>query len=277
MEQRRRLLTAQRRQRDRRRVRLPAAPARPPGQELGPCGGDDEYRDPGRPVDEVVDEVQQALVRPVEVLEDDDERALLREPLEEPPPRREALDAPIPCRSRFGAVGESEQRLELAGRPTLPRRPPGPRRRPPSAAWPRPAPRALALEDAGCDFRISPSAQNATPSPYGRQRPCRQKMSSGRSSTATKSSWTSRLLPMPGTPTRVIELRRALVLHARERRGQESELALPPDERRARAPRDVGPNRERASTASQTCTGSALPLASTGGASRYSITREVAL
>ena len=65
----------------------------------------------------MVDEVQQALVRPVEILEDDDERALLREPLEEPPPRREALDAPIPCRSRFGAVGESEQRLELAGDP----------------------------------------------------------------------------------------------------------------------------------------------------------------
>ena len=37
------------------------------------------------------------------------------------------------------------------------------------------------------------------------------------------------------------------------------------------------PNRERASSASQTGTGSAFPFASTGGASRYSITREVAL
>jgi hypothetical protein len=65
----------------------------------------------------VVDEVEQALVRPVEVLEDDDERAPLGETLEETPPSREALDAPISCRSRFGAVGESEQRLELPVNP----------------------------------------------------------------------------------------------------------------------------------------------------------------
>ncbi len=128
-----------------------------------------------------------------------------------------------------------------------------------------------------CDFRISPSAQNATPSPYGRQRPCRQKVSSGRSSTATKSSWTSRLLPMPGTPTSVISCgelscstRASVEIRSASSRSRPTSGVL------GRRVMSV-PNRERAWTASQTCTGSVLPFASTGGASRYSITRAVAL
>ena len=45
---------------------------------------------------------------------------------------------------------------------------------------------------------------SVTPSPYGRQRPCRQRMRSGSASTCRRSSRTSRLLPMPGSPTSVI-------------------------------------------------------------------------
>ena len=52
-------------------------------------------------------------------------------------------------------------------------------------------------------FTISPSAQNAIPSPYGRQRPCRQVTSSGRSSMCWNSSAARRLLPTPGSPTMV--------------------------------------------------------------------------
>ena len=50
---------------------------------------------PRRPVDEVVDEVEQAVVGPVQILEDEDERALLGERLEEPPPGRERLRLPV--------------------------------------------------------------------------------------------------------------------------------------------------------------------------------------
>ena len=39
----------------------------------------------------MVDEVEQAVVCPVEVLEDEDERVLLGERFEEPPPGRERL------------------------------------------------------------------------------------------------------------------------------------------------------------------------------------------
>ena len=44
-----------------------------------------------RPVDEVLDEVEQAVVRPLDVLEDEDERMLLGQRLEEAPPRGERL------------------------------------------------------------------------------------------------------------------------------------------------------------------------------------------
>ena len=60
------LLVGQRRERERRGVELAAAPVRAALEQLGPRRGDDEQRDVGHPVDELVDEVEQALVRPVE-------------------------------------------------------------------------------------------------------------------------------------------------------------------------------------------------------------------
>ena len=55
----------------------------------------------------MVDEVEQALVRPVEVLEDEHERVELGQALEEPPPGGEALGPAI----TGVALGEAEQRL----------------------------------------------------------------------------------------------------------------------------------------------------------------------
>ena len=92
------LLVRKRRERDRRRVRLAAAPARSPRHELRSRSADDEDGDVGEPVHEVIDEVEESVVGPVQVLEDEYERALLRERLEEPPPRRERLTAAIPAR-----------------------------------------------------------------------------------------------------------------------------------------------------------------------------------
>ena len=57
----------------------------------GPRGADDEEGNAGRPLGEMVDEVEQPVVGPVKILEDEHERALLRQPLEVPAPGREAL------------------------------------------------------------------------------------------------------------------------------------------------------------------------------------------
>ena len=89
-EQSRGVLGAERRQRDRVRVALAAAP---PGRalvQLGPGGAQNEQRNARRPVDEVLDEREQLLVGPVQILEDGDQRALRRNALEEalPGPER---------------------------------------------------------------------------------------------------------------------------------------------------------------------------------------------
>ncbi len=65
-----RLVIRERRERDRERVRLPSAPAGTPRDELGPGGADDEERNLDRPVDEIVDEIEQAVVGPMEIFED---------------------------------------------------------------------------------------------------------------------------------------------------------------------------------------------------------------
>ena len=83
------LLVGERRERERRRVQLAAAPARSSLEKLRPGGRNDEERHVGHPVDELVEEVEQALVGPVDVLDHEDERALVRERFEEAPPRRE--------------------------------------------------------------------------------------------------------------------------------------------------------------------------------------------
>ena len=73
-EQPRRLLVGERRERDRLRVQPSPAPRRPPFEQLGPRGAEHEQRDVARPVDQVVDEVERAVVGPVQVLEHEDER-----------------------------------------------------------------------------------------------------------------------------------------------------------------------------------------------------------
>ena len=105
------LLVGERRERERRRVELAAAPAGPALEELGPRRRDDEQRDVGHPVDELVEEVEEALVRPVDVLDDEDERTLLGETLEEAAPGGERLVAAIAAELRF--AGEAEEREEM--------------------------------------------------------------------------------------------------------------------------------------------------------------------
>ena len=60
-------------------------------EQLGAGGADDEQRHAARPLHELVDEVEQSLVRPVEVFEDEDQRPLSGQLLEEAAPGRERL------------------------------------------------------------------------------------------------------------------------------------------------------------------------------------------
>ena len=83
-----------------------------------------------------------------------------------------------------------------------------------------------------CAFTISPSAQKVTPSPYGGERPCRQK-------TRPKSPALDRLeelvheaaLADPGDADQRDELRLALADDARQRLAEERQLLLAADER----------------------------------------------
>ena len=59
----------------------------------------------------MVDEVEQVVVGPVQVLEDEHERALLGEGLEEPSPGGEALRA-VAARLTLG--GEADQRPQVS-------------------------------------------------------------------------------------------------------------------------------------------------------------------
>src|SRR5207245_3024679 len=59
--------------------------------QRGPCEGEHEERVPARPVEQVLDEVEQARVCPLKVFEDEDGRVPLGEPLEEEPPGREEI------------------------------------------------------------------------------------------------------------------------------------------------------------------------------------------
>ncbi len=91
----RRLLVGERGYGERRRVELPAAPAGSALEQLGARRRDDEQRHIGHPIDELVDEVEQAFIGPVEILEDEHERPPFGHRLEEESPRRECLAAAV--------------------------------------------------------------------------------------------------------------------------------------------------------------------------------------
>jgi hypothetical protein len=83
-------VVVERDERDGCRVPLAAAPAGPAFEQLGPGRTDDEQRHAIDPIDEPVDEVEQAVVRPVEVLDDEHHRTALGHRLEK---RRHAANA----------------------------------------------------------------------------------------------------------------------------------------------------------------------------------------
>ena len=82
LEEARSVLVGERADRKRERIELAAAPTRPPVEQLRAGRSDDEEWNGRRPVCEVVDEVEQAVVGPVQVFEDEHEGPLLGRCLE---------------------------------------------------------------------------------------------------------------------------------------------------------------------------------------------------
>lgn len=110
------LLIRERGERDCERVRLATTPARSPLQELRPRRADDEERNSAHPVDEVIKEVEQVLVAPMQILQNQNERPLRGKRLEELPPggkRLRALVAAAHLR-RAKADKRAQVRLESA-------------------------------------------------------------------------------------------------------------------------------------------------------------------
>src|SRR5205823_381950 len=102
---------AERRERDRERIAFSATPAGAAVEELRTRRAEHEERRAVDPIRELVDEVEEIVVRPVQVLEDEDERALLRKCLEEPSPGPEALAPPIA--TELALRTEPDERPEL--------------------------------------------------------------------------------------------------------------------------------------------------------------------
>ena len=90
-EQRAGVLLCQRRQGDRHRVPLAAAPAGTPVEQLGAGRADDQQRHRPGPLDQVLDELEHRVVGPLQVLEQKHEGPVRRQALEESPPGGEEL------------------------------------------------------------------------------------------------------------------------------------------------------------------------------------------
>ena len=215
----------------------------------------DEQRHAGRPFGEVVDEVEQPVVRPVQILEDENERAVLRERFEEPRASRRSTLA----RSPAPRAAEADERQQVL-RPTS---------RSSSATALSTLARASRARRRGasfsrmpaCAFTISPSAQKLTPSPYGSARPCRHHTISGRRVDAREELGHEPRLADPGHADERHELRLALAARAVER-ADERRRARARGRRAAqrRAARRSMPTRERACDRLPDGDGLALPL-----------------
>ena len=195
--------------RTRARVRLSAAPAGSLLEQLGTGDADEEDRRTPHPLRQVLDQVEEGGLGPVDVLEEDDEGPLPGERLEQAPGGPEDLLA-IARRLR-----DADRLLEAVGeRPRLVSRRRGAAPFGPAAvSW----------------LTISRSDQKVMPSPYGTQRPTRTVASSAASEA---SSCASLDFPIPAVPRIVSRCSVRSRSRAFERLPELGELGLAADERR---------------------------------------------
>ena len=127
-----------------------------------------------------------------------------------------------------------------------------------------------------CAFTISPSAQKVIPSPYGRQRPWCQVTGPARLSTCERSSATIRLLPMPASPMTVTSRTGVSAPVASNSRLSSASSSSAADVAGGLRPGQVHAGAGLVPMASKIRTGSALPFRLTGSSSRYSMAPRVA-
>ena len=189
--------------------------------QLRPSGAEKEERNALGPVGKVFQERQQGGIGPVQVLEDEHRLTPRGQKLDEATPCSEGLllgygiaacadereetspqprDVGVVCRERRGQLGrgllgESDSRI-------------------PHSA-----------------FTISPSAQKAIPSPYGSERPCRQRTRPGRFLDVAEELRAESALAHPRLADDRHELAGALLGRALEHPDQERLLELAADER----------------------------------------------
>ena len=163
----------------------PSAPTRAKVEQLGAGQADDQQRRLAHPGGEMLDQLEQRLLGPVDVLEDQDKRLHLGEhdrPTRAPPrrsPGRCAPPRPRRARPRRGRAGRRRPRPRRSSRSFS------------TASWTGSS-SAIPADD----FTISASGQYVIPSPYGSARPARTVAPSS----AATNSRTRRLLPTPGSP-----------------------------------------------------------------------------
>ena len=225
-------------------------------EQLRPRGADDEQRHAARPVDEVVDEVEQVVVGPVQVLEHEHERPLARRA-----PRRSGARPRTPRRRRRRRPRRRRPSPTSGRRCDSTQRRPSTRR--PHASFARPsAVGVVALEDAG--LRLDHLAE----------RPEGDAVAVGQAAALPPGDQVRRALdrleelehePALADPRHADErdeLRRALVRHAGRARPRAARpRARATDERCAPLHAVDADPRARLRRASQAGTGSALPFA----------------
>ena len=224
------LLVRERRERDRRRVRLAAAPGRATREQLRPRARDDEDRNIGEPVDELVGEVEQAVVGPVHVLEDEHEGPLVSERLEEAPPGGERLAAAIGSCFVVGRkpgerveVGPDPARLCLVGQQPDDR----------LVELPDRVGRRIRLEDARLRLHHLAERPEADALAVGQRAPLTPGDEPVAAVDRSEQLGEQAALADPRNADERHELRRPLVAGALERGGEQLDLPLTPDERPA--------------------------------------------
>ena len=95
----------------RRGVQLAAAPVRPPVEQLRPRHAEQEDRRVAAEVGDVIDEIEERLLAPVDVVQHDDER-----PLRQQPPRAASASAQAISSTDGDDAAVAEHRLEGPGR-----------------------------------------------------------------------------------------------------------------------------------------------------------------
>ena len=164
LEQLRHGLRTERLEHQRGRVGDPGRPAGPALRELGPGEGADEDRMLARPLEQPLDEVEQLLVGPLHVLEQERHRVVLGKAFE-----NNRQDANSSARSSRGSTTPISAPNARWRRRRSSRWPPSARA--PRRAAPMPRPQTPLRRSRVAGGPISASARSATPSPNDRHRP----------------------------------------------------------------------------------------------------------